>query len=240
MGYWLKLYTDILDDPKYFKLSKEARLGMYELLLVAKKIEDGKLTGDLPSIEDIAFYTRRPVEEWQKIMPELVAVGVITDGATPSIVNYVKRQDAISNEERCKQYKKKRNETRMKRNGTESVGDKIQIREDIDTDKEIDVDVDDNNDPLISAFIEYSQLEPGKDAALIAQRLSDKGVIAVDIRKAVDYLRNNPDYKCTSFKSIKESAVIAKDQRLHPPKKKVDPEDPRRYLKGEYGDFGSH
>lgn len=129
MGYWLKLYTDILDDPKYFKLSKEARLGMYELLLVAKKIESGTLTGQLPCVEDIAFYTRRPVEEWQAVLPELVSIGVITDGDNPIITNYSKRQEAISNEERYKQYKKKRNANAMQRDATESVGE---------TDKETD------------------------------------------------------------------------------------------------------
>lgn len=129
MGYWLKLYTDILDDPKYFKLSKEARLGMYELLLVAKKIENGTLTGQLPCVEDIAFYTRRPVEEWQAVLPELVSIGVITDGDNPIITNYSKRQEAISNKERYKQYKKKRNANAMQRDATESVGE---------TDKETD------------------------------------------------------------------------------------------------------
>ena len=113
MGYWLKLYTDILDDPKYFKLSKEARLGMYELLLVAKKIENGELTGQLPCVEDIAFYTRRPVEEWQKVMPELVSIGLITDQDNPVITNYIKRQDAIPPDERMKQHRKKRNDSVM-------------------------------------------------------------------------------------------------------------------------------
>ena len=124
MGYWLKLYTDILDDPKYFKLSKEARLGMYELLLVAKKIENGELTGQLPCIEDIAFYTRRPVEEWQKVMPELVSVGIITDETIPTITNYAKRQDTIPNDIRCKQYKLKRNETNQTRNETNQTRNK--------------------------------------------------------------------------------------------------------------------
>jgi len=145
MGYWLKLYTDILDDPKYFKLSKEAKLSMYELLLVAKKIEDGELTGQLPPIEDIAFYTRRPVEEWKQIIPELVSIGMVSDDENPIIKNYIKRQGVIPPEERMKQHRKKINDSAMDKTGmqrecngneTSRNGEKNKIRE--ETDKETD------------------------------------------------------------------------------------------------------
>ena len=174
MGYWLKLYTDILDDPKYFKLSKEARLGMYELLLVAKKIENGELTGQLPCIEDIAFFTRRPVEEWQKVMPELVSVGIVSDDDIPLIKNYIKRQDAIDPETRMKQYRKKRNDsvmsketevqrecnenaTKRNNNRTNRNGetDKKQIRKETDTEE---IDRVPLFEPLFVHFSEYSEI----------------------------------------------------------------------------------
>ena len=114
MGYWLKLYTDILEDRKYFELSEKAKLGMFEALLVCKRLENGELTGCLPSIDDIAFHTRKTVAEWEEILPELVAIGfieIVDDQNT--IKNYIKRQSAIPDSERSKQYRKRRNDAVM-------------------------------------------------------------------------------------------------------------------------------
>ena len=248
MGYWLKLYTDILDDPKYFKLSKEARLGMYELLLVAKKIENGELTGQLPCVEDIAFYTRRSVEEWQKILPELVNIGMVSDDEIPVIKNYIKRQDAIPPDERMKQHRKKRNDsvmsdkTQMQRNynGIETnrngETDKKQIRK--ETEEDVEVEVDDNN-PLILKFEECTYLETSPEDVKIANNLLKAGVSESDITTAIDFLMGSDNYKCTSFKSIIKTALLEMGKRKGKNKAEVN-EDYRRYLKGEYGEFGSH
>jgi len=42
-----------------------------------------------------------------------------------------------------------------------------------------------------------------------------------------------------SFKSIRAPALIEMERRQNN-KKKLDPEDHRRYLKGKYGGFGNH
>ncbi len=104
MGYWLKLYTDILDDPKYFKLSDRAKLGMYEIYLVAKKVENGETTGQLPSLDEIAFYTRKSIEWWQPVIQELINLEIISDDGHV-IKNFIKRQEAIPDSERSKQYR---------------------------------------------------------------------------------------------------------------------------------------
>ena len=151
MGYWLKLYTDVLDDPKYFRLSEEAKLGMYELMLVAKKIENGELTGKLPTIDDIAFHTRKCREHWEKILPELESIGFVTnENELPIIKNYTKRQGAIPDDVRAKQFRKKRNDAAMNsitiasqnshdivtnRDG-ETETDKKQIRKETDVEAE--------------------------------------------------------------------------------------------------------
>jgi len=120
------------------------------------------------------------------------------------------------------------------------VNVKLSVKSNVKGEVEVKEEKSDNNNPLISAFRSYSKLEPGKEATLMAKQLTEKGVIADDIIKAIDFLRESPDYKCTSFKSVKESAIVEMSKRLHPPKNKIDPEDHRRYLKGEYGDFGNH
>jgi hypothetical protein len=121
MGYWLKSYTDILDDPKYHRMTERGQLAMHEIFLVAKMIESDELTGLLPCIEDIAFYSRKPIEYWQDAMPELLKSGiVIEDGNGFFIVNYVKRQQAIPVEERMKQYRKRKNDQSMEPNENET------------------------------------------------------------------------------------------------------------------------
>ena len=104
----------------------------------------------------------------------------------------------------------------------------------------VEDEVSDNDNVLISTFKSYSGLEPGKESREMALKLFNKGVTPEDIIKAIDFLRESPTYKCTSFKSVQDAARVEMSKRLHPGKKKVDPEDPRRYLKGEYGEFGSH
>jgi hypothetical protein len=111
MGYWLKLYTDILDDPKYFRLSDNAKVGMYELFLLAKKIEKGEATGELPNIGDIAFYTRREISFWEKVLPELEEAGIVDQQEDSLIIRkFSERQASIPADERMRQYRKRKND----------------------------------------------------------------------------------------------------------------------------------
>jgi len=121
MGYWLKSYTDILDDPKYHRMPERAQLAMHEIFLVAKMVETDELTGLLPCIEDIAFYSRKPIEYWNDAIPELLKSEIIEknrDGFL--IVNYIKRQQAIPVDERMKQYRKRKNDQAMEPNDRET------------------------------------------------------------------------------------------------------------------------
>lgn len=118
---------------------------------------------------------------------------------------------------------------------------------DIDVDKsrkDKDVDVEgDNNNPnskeLITTFTEYTNLKPGKGANELAEELANAGVISEDIIQAADFLNNSDKHKCVRFTSIEESAIIEMNKRKG--KQKVpDPEDYRRYTKGEFGEVGVH
>ena len=97
-GYWLKLYTEILDDPKYYRLSDNAKLGMYELMLVAKKTGQD---GHLPSVDDIEFYTRRSAEWWNAVIDELKRIEFIVANDTgDKIRKFEDRQRALTNNEK--------------------------------------------------------------------------------------------------------------------------------------------
>jgi len=106
MGYWLKSYTDILDDPKYFRLSTNAQLAMHECFLIAKKLEGVEMTGLLPGLEEIAFHSRKPIEFWTDTMKELIDIGIVIENQPGYLIkNYVKRQKPISSTIRAKMSK---------------------------------------------------------------------------------------------------------------------------------------
>ncbi len=105
-GYWLKLYTEILDDPKYYRLSDNAKLGMYELMIVAKKVD---MDGWLPSLDDICFYTRRSAEWWQPVIDELERIHFVEEDEDGVIIRkFAERQAAVPDDERQRMYRKNR------------------------------------------------------------------------------------------------------------------------------------
>ena len=106
-GYWLKLYTEILNDPKYCRLSDAGKLGMLELMVVAKIVDQD---GRLPGVEDVAFYTRRDVEWWKDISPELISIKYLAmDDEGMYIRKFKDRQAPIPGPERAKRSRELRN-----------------------------------------------------------------------------------------------------------------------------------
>ena len=121
MGYWLKSYTDILEDKKYHKMPERAQLAMHEIFLVCKMVEQDKLTGLVPCIEDIAWLSRKPEEYWKEVIPELIKYAIIREeGNGYLIINYVKRQQPIPDDERMRQYRDRKNKKVMEGNDCET------------------------------------------------------------------------------------------------------------------------
>jgi len=117
-GYWLKLYTEILDDPKYFRLSDNAKLGMIELMVVAKK---ANLDGRLPLMCDVSFFTRRSNEWWEIVYNELLEIKFLEfHGDCYVIRKFSERQKPVPATERSRQHrivKQSCNEYATKRDG---------------------------------------------------------------------------------------------------------------------------
>jgi len=133
--YWIKLYHDILHDPKMGKLSDREFRRSIELFLLAGETDEG---GTLPSIVDIAWQLRVDEEQLETEMIELQKVGILSvqDGCW-SVTNFAKRQAAETSTERWqrwneRQHQQKYNgdETTVKRNSNETFAE-----EDIDIDK---------------------------------------------------------------------------------------------------------
>lgn len=78
---WLRLYTELLNDPKAQRLPGEQFKGWINLLCLAKEND-----GLIPSIEDIAFQLRITEAEAQSLVEVLARRGLLDqaeDGLTP-------------------------------------------------------------------------------------------------------------------------------------------------------------
>ena len=62
-SYWIKLYHEILDDPKMGRLPDKLFRRVIELFLIAGETHEN---GKLPSIDDMAWRLRLDPEELEK------------------------------------------------------------------------------------------------------------------------------------------------------------------------------
>ena len=218
MGYWLKLYTDILDDPKYFKLSDSAKLGMYEIYLVGKKVENGETTGQLPSLDEIAFYTRKSIEWWQPVIQELINLKIISeDGGV--IKNFIKRQEAIPDSERSKQYRARCNASVM--NGDTELSRELTFRDgEKNKNKNTEVEVDVNpgaGSRFSSIFVRETQI-PELTGGVIRwtdaiKKLTPAKVTDDDLINGIHACQDK-GYSIVGLHSVVNPAIVAMQNRL--------------------------
>jgi len=135
-GYWLKLYVEILDDPKYYKLSDAARVGMYELMLLCKKIGSD---GVIPSLEDVCFYTRRDVDWWFSVKNELAAINFLVECEEGIMIRkFSERQAPVPSTERSRQHRiVKQKSIYTERNGNDDA-----TKRDGDTEEDTEEDIE--------------------------------------------------------------------------------------------------
>ena len=236
-SYWIKLYHEMLDDPKMGRLTDRQFRCAINLFLLAG---DCELDGILPGLEDIDFRLRSPegLEEDLKALTDCNILSVNGLGEY-FITHWQDRQSAMTNKERQSRFRE------SKRKDIYYGNDNVTTRYiDIDKDKEVDEDRDEdvegNNsaDSLVKTFVEYTNLKAGPGSLMIADDLVGLGVKEEDIIKAVDFLNSNDNCKCTRFLSVKESSIIEMNKRKAL-EKIPDEEDYRKYLKGDLGHIGN-
>ena len=114
-NYYMKLYHDILRDPKMGRLSDSAFRRCIELFLLASE-QPGR-DGTLPEMSDISWLLRIEIEQLEDDLAELSEVGIIDfiEGI-PFVKNFAKRQAKISDAEKQRAYRE-----RMRQNDTETL-----------------------------------------------------------------------------------------------------------------------
>ena len=138
--YWIKLYHEIIDDPKMARLSDRLFRRTMQLFLLA-----GEMNGDghLPSTEDIAWRIRCDLEELESEMIELQDLKIISkvDGQW-LVTKFAERQAPVPGKERVARFRdRKRKETYYGTIEIQDGNDNETIRyTDTDTDTESDAE----------------------------------------------------------------------------------------------------
>ena len=138
--YWLKLYHEIIDDPKMGRLPDNLWRRFIELLCMAGEMD---MDGRLPAIHDIAWRLRIEEESLKIEFDQMARIGLIDFINKPLdehwvVVNFSKRQRAQTASERGKIFRDRQrkqtyyeDKTLTERNTNDTFADK-----DIDIDKE--------------------------------------------------------------------------------------------------------
>jgi hypothetical protein len=104
--YWIKLYIEILDDPKMATLPDRLWRRTIELFLMAGRCDFR--TGILPETKYLAWILRMPTDELEMDLRQIESIGIIKRIGTGWIVSkFADRQAKISDADR-QRYKRER------------------------------------------------------------------------------------------------------------------------------------
>lgn len=218
-NYWIKMYMEILDDPKMATLPDRLWRRTIELFLVAGRTNQG---GEIPDTAQIAWMLRMSTDDLSMDLRQIESVGIITRTQTGWMVNnFAKRQAAIGGAERVKAYRER--EQHAQYTGNENVTKRYtDTDKDTESDKEPDKDKDAESDngaaafslnELNTAFIKAARLNPFQldKWSKALEELERMGATPDDITLAVESTIKN--YPISGPWSILKSTAIAMSKR---------------------------
>lgn len=112
---WIKLYVEILDDPKMGRLPPRQWQIAVELFLLAGDMDQDGL---LPPVEDMAWRLRMDADELLLVLSALAAVNIVHQSEPGWVVTHFQDRQFSESYERVKRYrnaKNNANETGVKR-----------------------------------------------------------------------------------------------------------------------------
>lgn len=245
-NFWIKLYHEMLDDPKVGRLTDGQFRMMINLFLLAGDYDQN---GYLPSMDDICWRLRNPAN-FEKDFQTLIEIGIIEikDDA-PCVKNFQKRQGAMSETERSQRYREKLHKkeyyaTEMQRKCNDSFTD-VDVDEEVDVDKDRDIEVDEiktkNNDDnrlmelLLSTFATETGITTKSQSDIEAlNRLVTAKATKKDLIGGIQYMQSN-GYPIIGIKSVLNPTIVEMSKRTAK-KRGPDDEDYKKYTKGKYAD----
>ena len=111
-NYWIKLYHEILDDPKMMQMPEILFGRCIKLFLLAG---DENKDGLLPSISDISWRLRIPEEEIESDLIELQKAGIANQDENGwRITKWKDRQRAATGSERTNRWRERKHRAEYK------------------------------------------------------------------------------------------------------------------------------
>jgi hypothetical protein len=248
--YWIKLYHEILDDPKMGRLDDALFRRAVECFLAAGDL--GR-DGALPPAADLAWRLRVDEGELESQLEALSSVGILTRGEEGGwfVTNFHKRQKSVSTRERVRRFRE--NERKNPERDEESRNENVTKRY---TDIDIEADEEEKRremekesasgtqaDELSKTFIAETgiPLHTGgrKKWEEALRRMRKAGVTCEDLREALRACYQK-GLTIASLGSAVNPAIIEMSRRKGHAAARASPSDDyRRFLKGPYGDVGA-
>ena len=135
-GYvWLKLFTDLIDEPEFMQLTDKAKAVYFEVYILAGRSDAGGLitSSDKPaSIDQLAWLLRRTANELPGVLDELQSAGLVDlQGGQVTVCRFGTEQGPSQDEKRA-QWREWQRESRARAKG-EKLPDEPSADADADT-----------------------------------------------------------------------------------------------------------
>ena len=120
-GYvWLKLFTDLIDEPEFMQLTDKAKAVYFEVYILAGRSDAGGLitSGDKPAkVDQLAWLLRRATNELQGGLDELQSAGLVDlQGGQVTVCRFGNEQGPSQDEKRA-QWREWQRESRARAKG---------------------------------------------------------------------------------------------------------------------------
>lgn len=236
-NWWIKLYHEMLEDPKVGRLTDSQYRTMIECFLLAGR---ENLEGALPAVEDIAWQLRKDLEGLKADMAALAAVGILTE--TPGgwvVTNYAKRQAKISNAEKQKAYRERLRNAFMEGYEEEQVSNDVSYQSVTDGNteeeknkrrEEEEKEIEKEREEVFAAAtaetkvlvektfalaeIDISATKPPPKLVYLFAKMAESGVIVEDIENAWRWYTDKNGFAPRTFDVLHRPIMTAKAQRL--------------------------
>lgn len=216
--YWMKLYIEILDDPKMATLPDRVWRRVIELFLVAKRL--GK-EGHIPDTRQIAWMLRMNPDELESDMAQIAQTGIVVREVNGWFIpKFAQRQAAVPDKDRKAQQRDREksqqyygNVTTQSRNVTQSTETEDRVQ---NTEAETEAE---GPGPalfdLCRAAIERVGIMPTpEDQTSLTQAIKD-GMILEDLQEGIAWKIGNSSGKAIKYASaFWGPAETAKRKRL--------------------------
>lgn len=219
--YWLKLYIEILDDPKMATLPDRVWRRAIELFLVAKRLNKD---GHLPDTRQIAWMLRMAPDELEHDLRQIAGTGIITQEVGGWFIpKFVARQAAVGDAERKRQERERKQSQQYYGTVTEQSRIVTQRQKtEAEAETEADAEAPANTDfSKLSAFIATLLKVPEFSGGPVVwikgvQDLLDANCTQEDVRTALDLAMNGTkEYTIVGPQSLKTFAINARMKREH-------------------------